>query len=61
MNYDLQVLANHVSSLPSCKVIVAFQDSEAFDSNLLAEMLDLFRHVVLICFERTGLILLARG
>jgi origin recognition complex subunit 3 len=44
MNYDLQLLANYVSSRTTSKVIVAFQDSEAFDSGLLAEMLDLFRY-----------------
>jgi origin recognition complex subunit 3 len=44
LNYDLQILHDHVKSSTSAKIIVAFQDSEGFDSGLLAEMLVLFRY-----------------
>jgi origin recognition complex subunit 3 len=45
LNYDLQILRNHLSatSKSSTKVVVAFQDSEAFDSELLTELILLFK------------------
>ncbi|KAI9745251.1 MAG: hypothetical protein M1818_001530 [Claussenomyces sp. TS43310] len=42
LNYDLRLLENHVISHGSCKVVIAFQDSEAFDSSLLTDILTLF-------------------
>ena len=43
LNYDLQILHDYVVQQESTKVVVAFQDSEAFDSSLLAELVALFR------------------
>ena len=43
LNYDLQILHDYVAQQGSTKVVVAFQDSEAFDSSLLAELVALFR------------------
>jgi origin recognition complex subunit 3 len=45
LNYDLQILHDHIKSTKNGRIIVAFQDSEAFDSGLLAEVLLLFRYV----------------
>lgn len=43
LHYDLEILHGFVKSHGTKKVIVAFQDSEAFDSNLLADLIILFR------------------
>jgi origin recognition complex subunit 3 len=45
LNYDLQILHDHVKDHDFSKVVVAFQDSEAFESSLLAELIALFRSV----------------
>ena len=45
MNYDLEILHNYVKVHGSQKVVVTFQDTEAFDSGLLAELVILFRQV----------------
>jgi origin recognition complex subunit 3 len=44
LNYDLEILNGYVKAHGTKKVIVAFQDSEAFDSVLLAELIILFRY-----------------
>ncbi|KFX96341.1 hypothetical protein O988_05378 [Pseudogymnoascus sp. VKM F-3808] len=43
LNYDLQLLQNHLKSSKHTQVVVAFQDSESFDSTLLTELIELFR------------------
>ncbi|KAI9834735.1 MAG: hypothetical protein M1819_002820 [Sarea resinae] len=43
LNYDLQILADHVKVQGIEKVIIAFQDSEAFDGGLLADLVSLLR------------------
>lgn len=42
LNYDLQLLHDHLKSSPKSRIVVALQDSEGFDSGLLAELLSLF-------------------
>lgn len=42
LNYDLQILHNYLGTSTSRQVIIAFQDSEAFDSSLLNELILLF-------------------
>ncbi|CZS94593.1 hypothetical protein WAI453_013319 [Rhynchosporium graminicola] len=42
LNYDLEILHEHVESHGSQAVVIAFQDSEAFDSNLMADLISLF-------------------
>ncbi|KAI9836170.1 MAG: hypothetical protein M1837_003433 [Sclerophora amabilis] len=42
LNYDLQILHDHILKRKASRVVVAFQDSEAFDSALLTELLCLF-------------------
>ncbi|OBT60926.1 hypothetical protein VE03_09287 [Pseudogymnoascus sp. 23342-1-I1] len=43
LNYDLQLLQNHLKSSKHRQVVVAFQDSESFDSTLLTELIELFQ------------------
>lgn len=43
LNYDLQNLQDYVISHGSEKVVIAFQDSEAFDRDLLADLVILFK------------------
>jgi hypothetical protein len=40
----LEILHGFVKGYGTKKIIVAFQDSEAFDSVLIAELIILFRH-----------------
>ncbi|KAF4625210.1 hypothetical protein G7Y89_g12957 [Cudoniella acicularis] len=42
LNYDLEILHNFVRTHKSKKVVVAFQDSEAFDTNLILDITTLF-------------------
>ncbi|KAI1501765.1 origin recognition complex subunit 3 N-terminus-domain-containing protein [Biscogniauxia marginata] len=42
LNYDLEALHAHLKSMPRRHVIVAFQDSEAFESGLLSDLISLF-------------------
>ncbi|KAL3423541.1 origin recognition complex subunit [Phlyctema vagabunda] len=42
LNYDLEILHSYVKLHGSGKVVVAFQDSEAFDGGLLTELITLF-------------------
>jgi origin recognition complex subunit 3 len=44
LDYDLQALHAHVRHLEADQVIVAFQDSEAFDTGLLADLIMLFKY-----------------
>lgn len=43
LNYDLQILYDHVQNHAISKIVVSFQDSEAFEGKLLAELIDVFR------------------
>jgi origin recognition complex subunit 3 len=41
LNYDLQLLADHVEEHQTEQVVVSFEDTEAFDSDLLSELIEL--------------------
>ncbi|RYP93505.1 hypothetical protein DL770_000389 [Monosporascus sp. CRB-9-2] len=41
LNYDLEALHAHLKSNPRRHVVIAFQDSEAFDSGLLSDLISL--------------------
>lgn len=45
LNYDLQILYDHVRERNVEQVVVAFQDSEAFDGSLLSETIELLRYI----------------
>ncbi|KAI0594462.1 origin recognition complex subunit 3 N-terminus-domain-containing protein [Biscogniauxia sp. FL1348] len=42
LNYDLEALHAHLKSTPRRHVVVAFQDSEAFESGFLSDLISLF-------------------
>ncbi|KAI1489745.1 origin recognition complex subunit 3 N-terminus-domain-containing protein [Biscogniauxia mediterranea] len=42
LNYDLEALHAHLKSIPRRHVVIAFQDSEAFESGLLSDLISLF-------------------
>ncbi|KAL7629340.1 Origin recognition complex subunit 3 [Parahypoxylon ruwenzoriense] len=42
LSYDLEALHAHLKSNPRRHVVIAFQDSEAFDSGLLSDLISLF-------------------
>lgn len=44
LSYDLQILYDCVKAHDSQKVIIAFQDSEAFDGALLGDLITLFKY-----------------
>lgn len=46
LNYDLEILHGFVRAHGSQAVVIAFQDSEAFDNSIVAELVVLFRYVV---------------
>lgn len=41
--YDLDALHEHMQRQGMSKVVIAFQDSEAFDQSLLTDLLSLLR------------------
>jgi origin recognition complex subunit 3 len=41
LNYDLQILHNHVREHDVKQVVIAFEDTEAFDSHLLCDLIEL--------------------
>ena len=43
LNYDLQILHNAVQDQKLDKIVVAFQDCEAFDGSLLSDAIELLR------------------
>ena len=43
LNYDLQILHNYLGTSTPRQIVIAFQDSEAFDSSLLTELILLFK------------------
>lgn len=45
LNYDLQILQNWCKIHEKQKVIIAIQDTEAFDGNILSDLISLFRFV----------------
>lgn len=44
LNYDLQLLCDHVQATSIKKVVIFFTDSESFQENLLAELIDVLRY-----------------
>lgn len=46
LDYDLEALYAHVKHHEAEQVIVAFQDSEAFDTGLLSDLITLFKYAV---------------
>ncbi|KAI0889963.1 origin recognition complex subunit 3 N-terminus-domain-containing protein [Annulohypoxylon maeteangense] len=42
LNYDLEALYVHLKSNPRRYIVIAFQDSEAFESGLLSDLISLF-------------------
>lgn len=49
LNYDLQILYDYGRSQLVRKVILVFEDSEAFEGKLLAELVDVLRYVRVLC------------
>lgn len=45
LNYDLQILQNWCKIHEKQKIIIAIQDTEAFDGNILSDLISLFRFV----------------
>lgn len=45
LNYDLQILHGYVSQKGTQRIVVVLQDSEAFDTGLLGELIVLFAWV----------------
>lgn len=45
LNYDLRLLHEHVLDKHVNKVVIAFQDCEAFDGQLLSEVIELLRYI----------------
>lgn len=45
LNYDLQILQNWCKIHEGQKVVIAIQDTEAFDGNILSDLISLFRFV----------------
>lgn len=43
LDYDLEALHAHIEPYESKQVIVAFQDSEAFDTGLLSDLITIFK------------------
>lgn len=43
LSYDLEILHGFVESHEGQAVVIAFQDSEAFDTTLVADLIILFR------------------
>jgi origin recognition complex subunit 3 len=46
LNYDLEILHGFVKTHGSQSAVVAFQDSEAFDTTLLVELIILFKYAM---------------
>lgn len=44
LDYDLEALHAHVKHHEAEQVIIAFQDSEAFDTGLLSDLVTLFKY-----------------
>ena len=49
LNYDLQILQNWCAERPGFKVTVAVQDTDAFDSGILSDLVSLFRYIFQSC------------
>lgn len=53
LNYDLEALHAYLKTNPRRHIVIAFQDSEAFESGLLSDLISLFRSVSsLLCLSR---------
>jgi origin recognition complex subunit 3 len=46
LNYDLQILHDYVQENLLSRVVLSFQDSEAFEGNLIADLVDVLKYVV---------------
>lgn len=46
LDYDLEALHAHVRQHEAEQVVVAFQDSEAFDTSLLSDLITLFKYEI---------------
>lgn len=44
LNYDLQLLCDHIQATSIKKVVIFFTDSESFNESLLAELIDILRY-----------------
>jgi origin recognition complex subunit 3 len=53
LDYDLEALHVFLSQQQSRRVVVAFQDSEAFESGLLTDLIALFQYVSLAVWVRS--------
>lgn len=51
LNYDLESLYSFVRTHGCQAVIIAFQDSEAFDTGLIADLVALFRFVHAMSYD----------
>lgn len=49
LNYDLQLLCDHVQATSIKKVVVSLTDSESFNEDLLAELIGVLRYCQLPC------------
>lgn len=49
LNYDIQLLYNHVQTKNISRVVVAFQDCEAFDGTVLSDTIELLRSASEYC------------
>lgn len=58
LDYDLEALYEHFKPHESKQVIVAFQDSEAFDTGLLSDLVTLFKYeIYLLNCHQEGLLM----
>ncbi len=44
LDYDLEALYSSIKTRTACRVMLAVEDSEAFDSGLLSDLISLFRY-----------------
>ena len=44
LNFDLHILYDYVQEHSLSKVVLLFQDSEAFEGSLLADLVDILRY-----------------
>ena len=54
LNYDLQILQNWCVEHPGLKVTIAVQDTDAFDSSILSDLVALFRYRSLSSYSRNS-------
>lgn len=54
LNYDLQILYNHVQEHAVEKVVVLFRDSESFSESLLADLIGVLEYCLVLLLQGTG-------